>query len=60
MTEVPGRRLRRLAEIYGWPLAMLTEPMPTGEELAQERIARISASVIRQGREQSTRCRLAR
>jgi transcriptional regulator with XRE-family HTH domain len=46
-TEIPPRRLRRLAKEYGWPLVMFTEPMPTGEEIAQERMARLAQAALR-------------
>jgi transcriptional regulator with XRE-family HTH domain len=47
VTEVPQWRLRRFAEIYGWPLVLFTEPDPTAEEQARERIALLARAAIR-------------
>ena len=46
-TQVPQDKLRRLATLYGWPLVLFTEPEPTAEERAQERIARLARAAIR-------------
>lgn len=35
ITQVPQHRLRRLADFYGWPLVMFTEPEETAEEQAE-------------------------
>ena len=46
VTEVPQSRLRRLADLYGWPLVIFTEPEPTAEEQAQERMAALARAAI--------------
>lgn len=53
VTEVPGPKLRKLAKAYGWPLVMFTEPMRTGEELAQERMAQLARAAIRVAAQQT-------
>lgn len=47
VTQVPLPRLRRLADLYGWPLALFTEPEPTAAEQARERMARLARAAIR-------------
>lgn len=46
-TPVPQARLRRMAKEYGWDLAIFTEPDPTAEEQALERMSRSARSAIR-------------
>ena len=46
-TPVPMRRLRPLAKAYGWALILFTEPMPTAEEMAQERMAQLTRAALR-------------
>lgn len=46
-TQVPQDKLRRLASLYGWALAIFTEPDPTAAEQAQERMARLARAAMR-------------
>lgn len=46
-TPVPMRRLRRFAKEYGWDLTIFTDPAPTAEEQAHERMARLARAAIR-------------
>ena len=46
VTEVPQHRLRKLAALYEWDLVFFTEPDPTAEEQAIERMARLSRAAI--------------
>jgi transcriptional regulator with XRE-family HTH domain len=45
-TPVPQARLRRMAREYGWDLAIFTEPAPTAEEQALERMARTARAAL--------------
>ena len=51
VTEVPMRRLRRMAELYGWPLVLFTEPDLTAEERARERMAQLARAALHVERE---------
>lgn len=46
-TAVPMARLRRFAKAYGWDLAIFTDPAPTAEEQAHERMAQLARAAIR-------------
>lgn len=46
-TPVPQARLRRLARVYGWDLAIFTDPAPTAVEQAEERMAQLARAAIR-------------
>lgn len=46
-TPVPMTRLRRFAKAYGWDLVIFTDPAPTAEEQAHERMAQLARAAIR-------------
>jgi transcriptional regulator with XRE-family HTH domain len=46
-TEAPQKRLRALAKLYSWDLEIFTDPQPTAEEMAQERMSQKARAAIR-------------